>query len=223
MAPQNIRHPYLLSDRLLVEGLNIQDPLEYASVVFVGDEAPQYIMQLIGRFRKVGIQVDAFHLANTLEVPDFNYPAMMYAQGSNRMLHIDGQLALINYDKRKSSSIGLKECDFISNAKRNGGLRNVTKNLASSDKIFKDDVINSTKLYILKERYDLEKTAFMRSLDYAKSRLESTGFEWKDPEHITAIDLNESQRNAAILKAVKFNKKQSQIGIIDFLNIGNLY
>jgi hypothetical protein len=199
----------------LVEGLNIQDPLEYASVIFVGDEAPQYIMQLIGRFRKVGIQVDAFHLVNTLEVPDFDYHRMVYAQGSNRMLHIDGQLALINYDKR--SPIGLKECDFISNAKRNGGLRNVTKNLAGSDKIFKDGVISSTNLYILKERYDLEKTAFMRSLDYAKSRLESMGFEWKDPEHITDIDLNESQRNAAILKAVKFNTKQSQIGIINFV------
>ena len=203
----------------LVEGLNILDCLEYASVVFVGDEAPQYIMQLIGRFRKVDIQVDAIHLVNTLEVPDFNYPAMMYAQGSNRMLQIDEQLALINYDKRKSSSIGLKECDFISNAKRNGGLRNVAKNLASSDKIFKDGVPSSTNLYILKERYDLEKTAFMKSLDYAKSRLEYMGFEWHEPVHITAIDLNESQRNAAILKAVKFNKKQTQFVIINFLKI----
>jgi hypothetical protein len=203
----------------LVEGLNILDCLEYASVIFVGDEAPQYIMQLIGRFRKVDIQVDAYHLVNTLEVPDFNYPAMMHAQGSNRMLHIDEQLALINYDKRKSSSIGLKECDFISNAKRNGGLRNVAKNLASSDKIFKDGVPSSTNLYILKERYDLEKTAFMKSLDYAKSRLEYMGFEWHEPVHITAIDLNESQRNAAILRAIKFDKKQTQFVIINFLKI----
>ena len=201
----------------LVEGLNILDCLEYASVVFVGDEAPQYIMQLIGRFRKVDIQVDAIHLVNTLEVPDFNYPAMMYAQGSNRMLQIDEQLALINYDKRKSSSMGLKECDFISNAKRNGGLRNIAKNLAGSDKIFKDGVISSTNLYILKERYDLEKTAFMKSIDYAKSRLESMGFEWKDPVHITDIDLNESERNAAILRAVKFDTKQTQFVIINFM------
>ena len=62
----------------LVEGLNILDFLEYASVIFVGDEAPQYIMQLNGRFRKVGIQIDTFHLVNTLEVPDFNYHAMVY-------------------------------------------------------------------------------------------------------------------------------------------------
>ena len=113
--------------------------------------------------------------------------------------------------------MGLKECDFISNAKRNGGLGNIAKNLASSDKIFKDGVINSTNLYILKERYDLEKTAFMKSLDYAKSRLESMGFEWKDPEHITDIDLNESQRNAAILRTIKFNTKQCKSIIIDFL------
>jgi hypothetical protein len=200
----------------LVEGLNILDCLEYASVIFVGDEAPQYIMQLNGRFRKIDIQIDTFHLVNALEVPDFNYHAMVYAQRSNRLLQIDTQLALIEYEKRNSSSMGLKECDLISNAKRNGGLRNVTKNLASSDKIFKDGVY-STSLYILKERYDLDKTAFMKSLPYAKSRLESMGFEWKDPEHITDIDLIESERNEAILRTIKFNTKQCKLVFINFL------
>jgi hypothetical protein len=142
---------------------------------------------------------------------------MVYAQSSNRMLHIESQLALINYNKRNSSSMGLKECDFISNAKRNGGLRNIAKNLASSDKIFKDDVTSSTNLYILNERYDLDKTAFMKSLDYAKSRLERMGFEWHEPEHITAIELIKSQRNAEIVRAVKLDKKQSELVIINFL------
>ena len=73
--------------------------------------------------------------------------------------------------------MGLKECDFISNAKRNGGLGNIAKNLASSDKIFKDGVISSTNFYILKDRYDLEKTAFMKNLQYAKSKLEYMGFD----------------------------------------------
>jgi hypothetical protein len=60
---------------------------------------------------------------------------------------------------------------------------------------------------------------FLLELSDAYSAVNSNGmgFEWNEPEHITAIELIESQRNAAILKAVKFDTKQTQFVIIDFL------